>query len=459
MPENSWPENSFYNEADPLDELLSEWADTVDSPPLQPRSEGRRRKAFVALSCIWGITLVLHLVMGAVWLVYGLTLLMSWQTLRYWRAVPQSLPEGVTANAVATDSLPPMVSLMVAAKNEEAVIGRLVENLCRIDYPRYELWVIDDNSSDRTPEVLAALQQTYPQLKVVRRLPGAGGGKSGALNQVLPLTRGEIIGVFDADATVTPDLLQQVVLHFQLPKVGGVQVRKAISNAQINWLSQGQAAEMLLDAYYQQQRVACGGMGELRGNGQFVRRQALERCGGWNEETITDDLDLSLKLHLHGWQIHALMTPAVQEEGVTSLLALWHQRNRWGEGGYQSYLDYWQPLLRNRLGWQKSWDVFCWFLIKYAIPTATIPDFLMAIAQQRLPLLFPLTTLSLLISFVGMARGISQVQPMGLWGTLGHSLWGTLYMFHWLPVMSSTTVRMALRAKRLKWVKTVHHGA
>ncbi|WP_448515319.1 glycosyltransferase [Parathermosynechococcus lividus] len=463
MPENSWPENSFYSEADPLDELLSEWVDSADSPPLQPRSEGRRRKAFVALSLIWGVTIALHLVLGAVYLIYGLTLLMSWQALRYWRAEVRSLPQGTAPESglALTDSRPtPLVSLMVAAKNEEAVIGRLVENLCQLDYPRYDVWVIDDNSSDRTPDILASLQQTYPQLKVLRRLPGAGGGKSGALNQVLPLTRGEIIGVFDADATVTPDLLQRVVSEFYSPRVGAVQVRKAISNAEINLITQGQAAEMMLDAYYQQQRVACGGMGELRGNGQFVRRQALERCGGWNEETITDDLDLSLKLHLHGWEIQVLMMPAVQEEGVTSLVALWHQRNRWGEGGYQSYLDYWQPLLSNRLGWQKSWDVFCWFLIKYAIPTATVPDALMSAVQHRLPVLLPLTTLSILISFIGMVRAIpkAQPQPLARWTILWTSLWGTLYMFHWLPVVSSTTVRMAVRAKRLKWVKTVHCG-
>ncbi|HIK24755.1 MAG TPA: glycosyltransferase, partial [Thermosynechococcus sp. M46_R2017_013] len=176
MPENSWPENSFYNEADPLDELLLEWVDTPESPPLQPRSEGRRRKAFLALSLIWGSTIALHLVVGGIWLVYVLTLLMSVQTLRYWRVRPQALSTAETAA-----KLQPMVSLVVAAKDEEAVIGRLVKNLCCLDYPDYEVWIIDDNSSDRTPDILTELQQQYPQLKVLRRLPGAGGGKSGAL--------------------------------------------------------------------------------------------------------------------------------------------------------------------------------------------------------------------------------------------------------------------------------------
>ena len=90
-------------------------------------------------------------------------------------------------------------------------------------------------------------------------------------------------------------------------------------------------AEMALDTFIQQQRIAIGGIGELRGNGQFVRRAALERCGGWNEQTITDDLDLTIRLHLDKWDIQFLDFPPVEEEGVTTALALWHQRNRWGE--------------------------------------------------------------------------------------------------------------------------------
>lgn len=447
---------------DPLDDLLSEWVDLPDSPSVQPRSEGRRQKAALALALIWGSTILLHLVTGGIWLVYGVMVLMSLQTLRYWWARPRALPDAGTGEV--TDL--PFVSLMVAAKNEEAVIGRLVENLCQVDYPRqcYEVWVIDDNSSDRTPDILDGLQKTYPQLRVLRRLPGAGGGKSGALNQVLPLAKGDIIGVFDADARIEPHLLRQVIKRFQEPKIGAVQVRKTISNADLNIYTEGQNAEMALDAYYQQQRIAIAGMGELRGNGQFVRRQAMERCGGWNEETITDDLDLSLKLHLHHWDIDLLMDPGVKEEGVTTEIALWHQRNRWGEGGYQSYLDYWRPLLQNRLGLGKSLDVLFWFLIKYAIPTATVPDFVMAILRSRPPLLIPLTSLSVTISLIGMVKGLAQSQkessqklsPLRLFWT---SLMGTLYMFHWLPVVSSVTVRMAVRAKRLKWVKTVHHGA
>ena len=144
---------------------------------------------------------------------------------------------------------------------------------------------------------------------------------------------------------------------FQQERVGAVQLRKAIANGTHNFWTRGQVAEMAFDAYCQRQRVAVDGIGELRGNGQFVRRTALEECGGWNEETITDDLDLTLKLHVNGWDVPLMMTPYVREEGVTGVLSLWHQRNRWAEGGYQRYLDYWRLITPRRLGWSKAWDL------------------------------------------------------------------------------------------------------
>jgi 1,2-diacylglycerol 3-beta-glucosyltransferase len=361
----------------------------------------------------------------------------------------------------------PSVSLLVAAKNEEAVIGRLVKSLCSLEYAngQYEVWIVDDNSSDRTPQLLTQLQQEYSQLKVLRRSPQAGGGKSGALNQVLPLTKGEIIAVFDADAQVAPDLLLQVIPLFQKEKVGAVQVRKAIANAKENFWTKGQMAEMAVDTWFQQQRTAIGGIGELRGNGQFVRRTALDSCGGWNEETITDDLDLTIRLHLDSWDIECVFTPPVEEEGVTTALALWHQRNRWAEGGYQRYLDYWDLIGKNRMGPRKTWDLLMFMLTMYILPTAAVPDLLMAVVRHRPPMLGSVTGLSVTMSVVGMFAGLRRIRrdqgvpTYSYFVLLLQTLRGSLYMLHWLVVMSSTTARMSFRPKRLKWVKTVHTGA
>ena len=271
--------------------------------------------------------------------------------------------------------------------------------------------------------------------------------------------------MFDADARVPADLLQRVVplltradcSSAAAGRVGAVQVRKAVANAEVNLWTRGQRAEMALDSYYQQQRAALGGIGELRGNGQFIRRDAIAQCGGWNEATITDDLDLTLRLHLEDWDVAFLNHPAVEEEGVTRAISLWHQRNRWAEGGYQRYLDYWRPILQ-RLSVPKLVDLFAFLIVQYLLPMAAIPDLVFALIRHRPPVYTPLTTLTIGISCWGMFMGIRRTQSVSVFSALGQTLLGIVYMMHWAVVMSTTTVRVAVRPKRLKWVKTVHTG-
>ncbi len=385
MPANSWPENDADNGSSlPLDSLLTDLSaqeesvvkiNTVAVP--SSRFQGRRRKAALVLTVVWSGTIALHLASWGSIFILGLTTILGIHALVVVLTKSRHHPSEIQGDF-------PSVSILVAAKNEEAVISRLVKSLCSLEYPdqHYEVWIIDDNSSDQTPNLLAELEQEYAQLKVLRRSPQASGGKSGALNQVLPLTQGEIIAVFDADAQVTPDLLLQVIPLFQKENVGAVQLRKAIANAKENFWTKGQMAEMALDTWFQQQRSALGGIGELRGNGQFVRRTALTDCGGWNEETITDDLDLTIRLHLQKWDIDCVFYPPVEEEGVTNAIALWHQRNRWAEGGYQRYLDYWDLILKNRMGTRKSWDLLIFMFTMYILPTAAIPDLFMSVAPS-----------------------------------------------------------------------------
>lgn len=474
MPANSWPENDSYNELDALSSLLSEFSEPEESPTSADESmlettnsltsgyQGRRRKAAVVLTVVWGGTIALNLVSWGTWFVVGMTTIFGIHALGLVFTRPRIAPAPLSGDLANC----PTVSLLVAAKNEEAVISKLVKMLCSINYPvnKYEIWVVDDNSTDKTPELLANLAQQYPQLKVLRRT-AASGGKSGALNEVLPLTTGEFLGVFDADAQVSPDLLRQVLPLFDREVVGAVQVRKAIANSGTNFWTKGQSAEMALDSYMQQQRIAKGGIGDLRGNGQFVRRTALVRCGGWNEETITDDLDLALRLHIDQWDIEFLSFPPVMEEGVTTAVSLWHQRNRWAEGQSQRYLDYWRVIFSNRLGRVKTFDLAMFLIIQQILPIAAVPDLMMSIARNRTPVMAPLTGLMLSLSVVSMFMGLKRerkeesLNSAAFLAIALQTLRGTIYMLHWLVVMVSTTARMSVRQKRLKWVKTIHEGS
>jgi 1,2-diacylglycerol 3-beta-glucosyltransferase len=438
---------------------------TVENPPVDPIdwSAGmgyRRLKTAAILGGLWLAVIILHLVSWGYLFVWVITSIFCLQALRLVTTKVVAPPVFITPQTF------PFISLAIAAKNEAAVITNLVESLCQLDYPtdRYEVWAIDDNSTDRTPEILDTLAQIYPQLQVLHRTEQDTGGKSAALNQVLTLMQGEFIGVFDADAQVTPDFLNQVLAHFQTPTVGAIQLRKAISNSETNFLTRGQRAEMALDAYLQQQRTGSGGIGELRGNGQFVRRTALDRCDGWNEQTITDDLDLTLRLYLTGWDIELMPYPPVSEEGVTTFKALWHQRNRWAEGGFQRYLDYWKSIASNRIGTKKTIDLLSFLIIQYLLPPAGIPDFLMAIWLKHPPLLLPMTAalgvaLPIWGIWQGLQRSYQQAERSVSIATLSIQTGiGALFILHWLVIMPFSIAKMAIFPKRLKWVKTLRQA-
>ena len=455
--------------------------DDLDIAPPLILSARRRVKASLVLASVWMIVIVLHIIPVTRWAVTGLAASMVVYAGRLTIAAPIAPPSTLEFNTTSSSRLEsedglktdpelvstaledvPQVSIMIPAKNESLVIHNLLASLKALDYPatRFEVWVIDDASTDDTAEILQHWSQEFPQLNIFQRKEGAGGGKSGALNEVLPLTNGELIGILDADATVPSDFLRRSLAIFrEKPEVAALQLRKAIANSGENFWTRNQMAEMALDSYFQQQRRAIGGLGELRGNGQLVRREVLEKIEGWNEGTITDDLDLTFRLHLLGQDVAFLATPAVREEGVVRWANLWPQRTRWAEGGYQRYLDYWPGILRNRLGSSKTFDLAIFFLIQYLLPIAAIPDFLMAVLHSHTFVLWPLSLIMVTFSSTSMAQGLHRTHSMTGFQLIRTTAVGTLYMLHWIPVMILTTAKMCVRAKQLKWVKTLHVGA
>ena len=356
----------------------------------------------------------------------------------------------------------PAVDVVVAARDEQAVITRLVERLASLRYPEglLTIWIIDDGSSDRTPVLLSELQGRFGQLRVLRREPDAGGGKSGALNRVLPELGGRWLLVLDADAELQADTLERLIPHAEAGRWSAVQLRKAVVNPCVNLLTRAQAMEMALDTVIQQGRLASGGVVELRGNGQLLRRDALRACGGFNEATVTDDLDLSFRLLLAGEPIGVLWDPPVREEAVLTLRALLRQRQRWAEGGLQRFFDYWPQLVAGPLGWGRKLDLVCFFLLQYGLPVVASADLLSAPFTSTWPTLWPLSFVAFGLSGVSILAGcrrggegpaLPAMTPLNL-------ALGIAYLGHWFVVIPWTSLRMALRPKSLVWAKTLHLG-
>lgn len=235
----------------------------------------------------------------------------------------------------------PFVSIMIPAHNEETVISDTVDNIMQINYSNFEIIVIDDRSTDNTANIIRNLELKYQdKVKALIREQDAFPGKSAVLNDALKLAKGEAILVFDADATVEPDFLSKMVPCLEPADVGAVQARKVIRNGAYNLLTKCQYNEYVLDTYLQVGRDAIKGAVELRGNGELIKRQALEDIDGWNNYTITDDLDMSTRLHIKGWDVRYCPSAEVYEEGIVYLVPLFRQRRRWLEGTIRRYLEY-----------------------------------------------------------------------------------------------------------------------
>lgn len=409
----------------------------------------RRLKATLVFILVWAFVSLLHWRPETQWVMVGLTVVFTVQTLRMLLSKPAKL-------VIESDIYLPQVSILVPAKNESAVLADLVYSLFQLDYPsdRLDIWIVDDGSTDETPEILSKLQTQFPALQVHRR--ESTGGKSGALNAVFPFTHGEILLICDADALLPENFLRQTVPLFQKKAIGAVQVRKAIANADTNFLTRCQQMEMICDSFLQIHRIAVGGMTELRGNGMLVRRELLEKCKGWNEDTVTDDLDLCFKLYLVGTEIEFVTVPIIQEQGVTTWRQLWHQHYRWAEGGYQRYLDYFPQILT--LGWAKEIDLILFFILQFLLPIGLIPDLLWTIFYSDRPVLLPLQTLLSMILTVAFIAGLSNYQGLRGLPLLYRTIQGSLYMAHWVPVMMVVTLRMCVQKMRSRWVKTEHRG-
>jgi len=381
---------------------------------------------------------------------------------------PEGAPAFTTAGSAAEPpplaGPPPAVDVVVAARDEEAVIARLVERVLGVRWPteQLRLWVIDDGSEDRTPQRLAELQALHPQLKVLRRSRDAGGGKSGALNLVLQQLQGRWLLVLDADADLQPDLLERLIPYAESGGWAAVQLRKAEENAETNWLTRAQAMEMAFDAFIQEGRLARGGVAELRGNGQLLRRDAVQTAGGFNEATITDDLDLSFRLLLAGLPVGVLWDPPVCEEAVLTLPALWRQRQRWAEGGLQRFLDYGDQLVSGgRLNGAQKRDLVAFFVLQYVLPVMAVADLAGALLTGTPPGMWPFSLVALGLSGFSIAAGCGRPAegPPPPKPTPANIALAMGYLMHWFVVIPWVALKMALLPKTLVWAKTAHGAA
>jgi cellulose synthase/poly-beta-1,6-N-acetylglucosamine synthase-like glycosyltransferase len=253
----------------------------------------------------------------------------------------------------------PAVTVQLPIYNERLVIERLIDAVAALDYPsdRLSIQVLDD-STDETVS-LARARVVRHQLRginiaYVRRADRVG-YKAGALAYGLESAPGEFIAIFDADFVPEPDFLRQVIPHFAGPQVGAVQARWGHLNAEYDSLTRAQA--LALDGHFmieQTGRSQTGLFFNFNGSGGVWRRTCIEQAGGWQDDTIAEDLDLSYRAQLAGWQLRYLRDVIAPAEVPPLLVAFKRQQFRWAKGSIQCLRKFTPTLLQARLSpWRK----------------------------------------------------------------------------------------------------------
>jgi 1,2-diacylglycerol 3-beta-glucosyltransferase len=366
---------------------------------------------------------------------------------------------------VVNTNYKPFVTVMVPGHNEESVIASTVENILAMDYENFEVIVIDDRSTDNTASVIKDLERKYDKVTALIRDKDAFPGKSAVLNDAMRIAKGEAVLVFDADATVEPDFLSKIVPNLEPKDVGAVQARKVIRNKDCNFLTRCQNNEYTMDAHFQVSRDSVKGAVELRGNGELIKRQAIEDIGGWNNYTITDDLDMSTRLHIKGWDIRYCLDAVVYEEGVIYLYPLFRQRRRWLEGTFRRYLEHAGDALCSKdMSLRVGVDMFA-YISQFIMPMWLLMEILIrafkVLARDASPhMLYSSIILSCVIctAFLLTARySLRRYDHLTRVQALKEAFWTSIYLFViWFPLVIFICLKILFRPKDMNWGKTTH---
>jgi cellulose synthase/poly-beta-1,6-N-acetylglucosamine synthase-like glycosyltransferase len=276
----------------------------------------------------------------------------------------------------------PRVTVQLPVYNELYVVERLIDSVCSLDYPRelLEIQVLDD-STDETRERARARVDLHRERGVAIRYlhrDDRTGFKAGALAAGMRTSRGEILAVFDADFVPEPDFLHRTVHHFVDPEVGMVQARWGHINDSYSLLTRIQA--VLLDAHFVLEhggRNRAGAFFNFNGTAGLWRREAIERAGGWQHDTLTEDMDLSYRAQLKGYRFVFLPDVVAPAEIPVTMSGFKSQQQRWSKGSIQTARKLLPLLLASPLSPRVKVEAFFHLTANVAYPLMALLSILM----------------------------------------------------------------------------------
>jgi cellulose synthase/poly-beta-1,6-N-acetylglucosamine synthase-like glycosyltransferase len=248
----------------------------------------------------------------------------------------------------------PSVTVQLPVYNEKYVIERLLEAVSKLEYPKekLEIQILDDSTDETTSIIHSKIQALRKSGLIIQHLHRTDrtGYKAGALQAGLASASGDLIAIFDSDFIPQQDFLIRTVSHFSDPKTGAVQTRWGHLNKDYSLLTHLQAFG--LDAHFsieQSARQAAGSFINFNGTCGIWRKQCIADAGGWHDDTLTEDLDLSYRAQLKGWRItyrEDILTPG---ELPVIMPVIKAQQYRWNKGGAETARKIFGQVWRSRM--------------------------------------------------------------------------------------------------------------
>lgn len=364
----------------------------------------------------------------------------------------------------------PMISILIPARNEEAVIGRTVDAMARLIYAkdRLEIVVVDDASHDRTGRILEAKGKLYPQLRVLTMSPEDGGkGKAAALNQGLKACRGEYIVVYDADNTPERRAVLYLVGAIARDKrLGAVVGKFRTRNKKANLLTRFINVETLSFQWLLQAgRCHFWGLTTIPGTNYIIRRSLLDKLGGWEEDALTEDTELTIRIYDNGYRILWLPHAVTWEQEPETLRVWMKQRTRWAQGNMWIIWHYFGklPTLKNfRIVADLVYFVFTYFIFFVAVIMSDVIFLLGLFGAAQITMEGPFFIIWILayILFIAetylslsLERGESTAENLGL-TCLMYFTYCQLWIILIFRASYQIVKRSFSRNKEMRWYKT-----
>jgi cellulose synthase/poly-beta-1,6-N-acetylglucosamine synthase-like glycosyltransferase len=271
----------------------------------------------------------------------------------------------------------PHVTVQCPVYNEPDVAVRLLDAACALEHPRQllEIQVLDDSDDETTALLEARAAQHRARgldVSVVRRSTREG-YKAGALEHGLAVAKGELVAIFDADFVPQPDFLRRVLPAFEDEGVGLVQAAWGHLNRDSSWLTRVQA--LMLDGHFQVEHAArnrAGRFFNFNGTAGVFRRSCIEEAGGWQHDTLTEDLDLSYRAQLAGWRFVFLEDVIAPAELPVEVNAWKGQQRRWTTGAVQTARKVLPRVLRAGLPWRTKLEAVLHLTANAAYPLLVV---------------------------------------------------------------------------------------